>query len=96
MFEQLSHSPWISLIVISSGMKCSANSESTCDFATHFFCHYCALCQEVGELQRRSPHPGFNARPVFVMMLPSEKMMGRSGNAWNMWPFWCTNQVCFL
>ncbi|KAI3983622.1 hypothetical protein MKX01_000634 [Papaver californicum] len=55
--------------------------ESTCDFATHFFCHYCALCQEARELRRRSPHPGFNGRPVFVMMPPSEQMMGRSGNA---------------
>lgn len=49
--------------------------ESTCDFATHFFCHYCALCQEARELRRRSPHPGFNGRPIFVMMPPSEQVV---------------------
>ncbi|OVA09892.1 Uncharacterized protein family Cys-rich [Macleaya cordata] len=51
--------------------------ESTCDFATHFFCHYCALCQEGRELRRRLPHPGFNGRPVLVMIPPAEQMMGR-------------------
>ncbi|KAG7034581.1 Cell number regulator 8, partial [Cucurbita argyrosperma subsp. argyrosperma] len=51
--------------------------ESVCDFATHVFCHTCALCQEGRELRRRMPHPGFNARPVLVMIPPAEQSMGR-------------------
>uniref|UniRef100_A0A0D6QW93 Cell number regulator 8-like n=1 Tax=Araucaria cunninghamii TaxID=56994 RepID=A0A0D6QW93_ARACU len=51
--------------------------ESSCDFATHFFCHRCALCQEGRELRRRLPHPGFNGRSVLVMLPPMEQMMGR-------------------
>ncbi|KAK8359568.1 hypothetical protein V6Z11_A04G104700 [Gossypium hirsutum] len=51
--------------------------ESTCDFATHVFCHACALCQEGRELRRRLPHPGFNAQPVLVMIPPGEQTMGR-------------------
>ncbi|EOY07783.1 PLAC8 family protein isoform 1 [Theobroma cacao] len=51
--------------------------ESACDFATHVFCHACALCQEGRELRRRLPHPGFNAQPVLVMMPPGEQTMGR-------------------
>ncbi|KAG6595264.1 Cell number regulator 8, partial [Cucurbita argyrosperma subsp. sororia] len=51
--------------------------ESVCDFATHVLCHTCALCQEGRELRRRIPHPGFNARPVLVMIPPTEQNMGR-------------------
>ncbi|XP_009767586.1 cell number regulator 8-like [Nicotiana sylvestris] len=51
--------------------------ESTCDFATHIFCHPCALCQEGRELRRRLPHPGFNTKPVLVMLPPGEQNMGR-------------------
>ncbi|XP_059305764.1 cell number regulator 8 [Lycium ferocissimum] len=51
--------------------------ESACDFATHFFCHPCALCQEGRELRRRLPHPGFNAQQVLVMIPPNEQTMGR-------------------
>ncbi|XP_031398802.1 cell number regulator 8 [Punica granatum] len=52
--------------------------ESTCDLATHVFCHLCALCQEGRELRRRLPHPGFSTRPpVFVMVPPEEQTMGR-------------------
>ncbi|KAJ4704857.1 cell number regulator 8-like [Melia azedarach] len=51
--------------------------ESSCDFATHVFCHLCALCQEGRELRRRLPHPGFNAQPVLVMIPPGEQTMGR-------------------
>ncbi|KAG8500918.1 hypothetical protein CXB51_003007 [Gossypium anomalum] len=51
--------------------------ESTCDFATHVFCHACALCQDGRELRRRLPHPGFNAQPVLVMIPPGEQTMGR-------------------
>ncbi|KAA8516529.1 hypothetical protein F0562_016965 [Nyssa sinensis] len=51
--------------------------ESACDFATHIFCHACALCQEGRELRRRLPHPGFNAQPVLVMTPPGEQTMGR-------------------
>ncbi|KAJ8754064.1 hypothetical protein K2173_001962 [Erythroxylum novogranatense] len=51
--------------------------ESTCDFATHVFCHPCALCQEGREIRRKVPHPGFNARPVLVMIPPGEQTMGR-------------------
>ncbi|KAF2312041.1 hypothetical protein GH714_027850 [Hevea brasiliensis] len=47
--------------------------ESACDFATHVFCHPCALCQEGREIRRRLPHPGFNARPVLVMIPPGGK-----------------------
>ncbi|XP_059646904.1 cell number regulator 8-like [Cornus florida] len=53
--------------------------ESLCDFATHIFCHPCALCQEGRELRRRLPHPGFNAQPVLVMIPPGEQSMGRGG-----------------
>ncbi|OVA18122.1 Uncharacterized protein family Cys-rich [Macleaya cordata] len=53
--------------------------ESACDFATHFFCHTCSLCQEGRELRRRLPHPGFNGRPVMVMIPPMEQTMGRGG-----------------
>ncbi|CAL5194019.1 unnamed protein product [Lathyrus oleraceus] len=51
--------------------------ELACDFATHFFCHACALCQEGRELRRRVPHPGFNAQQVLVMIPPAEQAMGR-------------------
>lgn len=51
--------------------------ESVCDFATHFFCHPCALCQEGRELRRRLPHPGFNAKQVLVMIPPNDQTMGR-------------------
>ena len=51
--------------------------ESVCDFATHVLFHTCALCQEGRELRRRIPHPGFNARPVLVMIPPTEQNMGR-------------------
>lgn len=53
--------------------------ESACDFATHVFCHPCAICQEGRELRRRLPHPGFNGQPVLVMIPPAEQSMGRSG-----------------
>ncbi|KAM4078225.1 hypothetical protein ACB094_09G020600 [Castanea mollissima] len=51
--------------------------ESVCDFATHFFCHTCSLCQEGREIRRRMPHPGFNAQPFLVMIPPVEQAMGR-------------------
>lgn len=51
--------------------------EMACDFATHVFCHPCALCQEGREIRRRLPHPGFNAQPVLVMIPPGEQTMGR-------------------
>ncbi|XP_043694660.1 cell number regulator 8-like [Telopea speciosissima] len=51
--------------------------ETACDFATHFFCHTCSLCQEGRELRRKLPHPGFNGRPVLVMIPPMEQTMGR-------------------
>ncbi|KAM7526234.1 hypothetical protein LguiA_016136 [Lonicera macranthoides] len=53
--------------------------ESACDFATHIFCHACALCQEGREVRRRVPHPGFNTHPVLVMIPPGEQSMGRGG-----------------
>ncbi|KAF8395218.1 hypothetical protein HHK36_019160 [Tetracentron sinense] len=53
--------------------------ESACDFATHFFCHTCSLCQEGRELRRRLPHPGFNGRPFLVMTPPMEQTMGHRG-----------------
>ncbi len=52
--------------------------ESACDFATHIFCHACALCQEGRELRRRVPHPGFGAQPMLVMIPPREQTMGRN------------------
>ncbi|XP_058212861.1 cell number regulator 8-like [Rhododendron vialii] len=51
--------------------------ESVCDFATHVFCHPCALCQEGRELRRRLPHPGFKAQPILVMVPPRDQTMGR-------------------
>ncbi|KAF9665016.1 hypothetical protein SADUNF_Sadunf16G0078300 [Salix dunnii] len=51
--------------------------ESACDFATHVFCHTCALCQEGREIRRRVLHPGFKAQPVLVMIPPGEQSMGR-------------------
>ena len=51
--------------------------ESACDLATHLFCHVCSLCQEGRELRRRVPHPGFNGRPMLVMLPPSEQKMAR-------------------
>ncbi|XP_042048810.1 cell number regulator 8-like [Salvia splendens] len=51
--------------------------ETACDFATHVFCHPCALCQEGREIRRRLPHPGFNAQPVLVMIPPGEQTIGR-------------------
>ncbi|XP_059462916.1 cell number regulator 8 [Corylus avellana] len=51
--------------------------ETACDFATHFCCHSCSLCQEGRELRRRLLHPGFNALPILVMMPPVEQSMGR-------------------
>ncbi|KAG5553717.1 hypothetical protein RHGRI_011566 [Rhododendron griersonianum] len=51
--------------------------ESVCDFATHVFCHPCALCQEGRELRRRLPHPGFKAQPILAMAPPRDQTMGR-------------------
>lgn len=51
--------------------------ETACDFATHVFCHACALCQEGREVRRRLLHPGFNTQPVLVMIPPGEQTMGR-------------------
>uniref|UniRef100_A0A2P2JEU0 Cell number regulator 8 n=1 Tax=Rhizophora mucronata TaxID=61149 RepID=A0A2P2JEU0_RHIMU len=51
--------------------------ESSCDFAMHFCCHQCALCQEGREIRRRVPHPGYNAQPVLVTIPPSQQTMGR-------------------
>ncbi|XP_028775948.1 cell number regulator 8 [Neltuma alba] len=51
--------------------------ETACDFATHVICHSCALCQEARELRRRLPHPGFNTKPVLLMLPPVEQTMGR-------------------
>ncbi|KAH6802618.1 PLAC8 family protein [Perilla frutescens var. frutescens] len=51
--------------------------ETACDFATHVFCHACALCQEGREVRRRLPHPGFNTQPVLVMIPPGDQTMGR-------------------
>ncbi|KAI3957459.1 hypothetical protein MKW98_003180 [Papaver atlanticum] len=53
--------------------------ESSCDLATHLFCHACSLCQEGRELRRRMPHPGFNGRQVLVMIPPMEQTMGWDG-----------------
>lgn len=50
--------------------------ETACDFATHVFCHACALCQEGREVRRRLLHPGFNTQPVLVMIPPGEQTMG--------------------
>ncbi|KAG8374251.1 hypothetical protein BUALT_Bualt11G0111900 [Buddleja alternifolia] len=53
--------------------------ESACDFATHIFCHACALCQEAREVRRRLPHPGFTAQPVLLMIPPRGQTMGHHG-----------------
>ncbi|KAL1545858.1 cell number regulator 8-like [Salvia divinorum] len=50
--------------------------ETACDFATHVFCHACALCQEGREIRRRLPHPGFNAQPIVATIPPGEQTMG--------------------
>ncbi|KAL8039485.1 hypothetical protein ABFX02_10G040100 [Erythranthe guttata] len=51
--------------------------ETACDFATHVFCHACALCQEGREIRRKLPHPAFNAQPFLVMIPPGGQIMGR-------------------
>ncbi|CAN0926849.1 Cell number regulator 8 [Linum grandiflorum] len=51
--------------------------ETACDFATHVFCHPCALCQEGREIRRRVPHPGFKPQPMLVMLPPGGQAMGR-------------------
>ncbi|CAN1274813.1 Cell number regulator 8 [Linum perenne] len=51
--------------------------ETACDFATHVFCHPCALCQEGREIRRRVPHPGFKPQPMLVMIPPGGQTMGR-------------------
>ncbi|PIN17938.1 hypothetical protein CDL12_09397 [Handroanthus impetiginosus] len=55
--------------------------ETACDFATHIFCHACALCQEGREVRRRLPHPGFNAQPVLVMIPPEGQTMARGASS---------------
>ncbi|KAJ7523552.1 hypothetical protein O6H91_18G054100 [Diphasiastrum complanatum] len=61
-----------------SGMVESEESrercDSACDFAVHFCCHPCSLCQEGREVRRRFPHPGFT-RPFQSMLPPSEQVM---------------------
>ncbi|KAJ7535135.1 hypothetical protein O6H91_12G019400 [Diphasiastrum complanatum] len=49
--------------------------EVVCDFAMHFCCHPCALCQEGREIRRRLPNLGFNRRPYHAMLPPGEQMM---------------------
>ncbi|GMH28682.1 hypothetical protein Nepgr_030525 [Nepenthes gracilis] len=51
--------------------------ETMCDFATHFFCHPCSLCQEGREVRRRLPHAPFHAQPILVMVPPPELAMDR-------------------
>ncbi|XAR50997.1 hypothetical protein NMG60_11005488 [Bertholletia excelsa] len=53
--------------------------ETTCDLATHMFCHVCALCQEGREIRRRLPHPAFSAQPVWAVIPPGEQTMSRGG-----------------
>ncbi|GER28692.1 PIB60 cell number regulator-like protein [Striga asiatica] len=53
--------------------------ETVCDFGAHILCHACALCQEGREVRRRLTHPGFNSRPVLVMIPPPVQAMGNSG-----------------
>lgn len=52
-------------------------AEAACDFATHVFCHPCAICQEGREVRRRLPHPGFTAQPLLVLTPPGEQTMAR-------------------
>lgn len=52
----------------------SEGCESGCDFATHYLCHQCALCQEGREIRRRMPHPGF-FRAYTSMNAPTEQAM---------------------
>ncbi|CAI0426925.1 unnamed protein product [Linum tenue] len=51
--------------------------ETACDFATHVFCHPCALCQEGREIRRRVPHPGFQSQSMLVMLPPADQTMAR-------------------
>ncbi|MCO5599069.1 hypothetical protein L7F22_053168 [Adiantum nelumboides] len=48
--------------------------ETVGDFATHYLCHPCALCQEGREIRRRMPHPGF-IRSYMPMEAPSQQVM---------------------
>ncbi|KAI3696762.1 hypothetical protein L6452_29293 [Arctium lappa] len=52
-------------------------AEAACDFATHVFCHPCAICQEGREVRRRLPHPAFTAQPLLVLTPPGEQTMAR-------------------
>jgi hypothetical protein len=51
--------------------------EAVADFATHYLCHQCALCQEGREVRRRMPHPGFIRSYVAATMNapPAEQSM---------------------
>ncbi|KAI5070228.1 hypothetical protein GOP47_0014571 [Adiantum capillus-veneris] len=48
--------------------------ETVGDFATHYICHTCALCQEGREIRRRMPHPGF-VRSFMPMEAPGQQVM---------------------
>ncbi|KAH7415197.1 hypothetical protein KP509_14G032000 [Ceratopteris richardii] len=58
---------------------CGENANHECvdnvaDFAIHYLCHPCALCQEGREIRRRVPHPGF-IRSYMAMEAPSQQVM---------------------
>ncbi|XP_051114185.1 cell number regulator 8-like [Andrographis paniculata] len=56
--------------------------ETACDFATHVFCHACAICQEAREVRYRLPYPhsqnNIQGTPVVLMIPPAGQTMGNT------------------
>ncbi|KAG6541286.1 hypothetical protein Mapa_017339 [Marchantia paleacea] len=49
--------------------------ESMLDFAAHFCCHQCSLCQEGREIRRRTVHPAHRPRYYMAMAPPAPQVM---------------------
>ncbi|GMH23722.1 hypothetical protein Nepgr_025565 [Nepenthes gracilis] len=56
--------------------------EAPCgDFATHFCCHFCAVCQEYREIRYRSSEPNYPDLNLSVITVPTtQKMESTPGN----------------
>ncbi|KAL2623492.1 hypothetical protein R1flu_003697 [Riccia fluitans] len=52
--------------------------ESVLDFAAHFCCHQCALCQEGREIRRRTVHPAHRPRYYMTTAPPAQQVMSSS------------------
>lgn len=55
--------------------------EAPCgDFVTHFFCHFCAICQEYREIRERAGGSGSHDLNLAVVIPPTTQTMESNPN----------------